>query len=482
MTSTIESLRVKTLKPEEVSEIINSTAIECKGMKKGMYLQFEALGRDPRYLIPLSLRGDKVLLNLKNVKGDDVFVKVNAEALRIRLGLNLSKFEESKKDIKKVSDLVADRIEKLVREESYKQTESLEKPIPGKYSKPVDENYKRLITHLKTNYSEQVDASEFRSLEDFKRKPGSLPFHFAVHFQDWELVWLLVQAGLDINQKDKDGNTAALLACVIHDSMLKLNFDTIKQAVEARQKSRKVLQGFFYKADLTIRNKEGISAIELIVKEDLIDNNELFYLLKNIVSTNGVSESVKSLERVIVHSNAINIIQFLIQLGVDIDTPDENGNTALTRAVKRKDRAFIRNLLELGANPDLAIERAKNKIKKLKSKVQHLMTPVSRMENESDIQEINPKEVDEKEKGVKIIEQPIRKEFTSEAVQEKFHKLSERSSLEDALERAENKKIRALTPKFIEKCKNDIIALEKIIDLLSEKATSELVDSLPDEQ
>ena len=47
-----------------------------------------------------------------------------------------------------------------------------------------------------------------------------------------------------------------------------------------------------------------------------------------------------------------NFAYWLIEQGADVNAADDQGNTTLMMAVKRKDEDHIRRLIKLGADPD----------------------------------------------------------------------------------------------------------------------------------
>ena len=113
----------------------------------------------------------------------------------------------------------------------------------------------------------------------------------------------LIDKGVDINQRDKDGETPLMAA---------IRFDNLDNAKLLLSKN----------AQVNLKNKDGKTAI-------------------NLVGSLGLSEKTSE------------IIKLLVAKGSDINHQDNEGTTALGSATLSGKPAIVKALLENGANPNI---------------------------------------------------------------------------------------------------------------------------------
>ncbi|MDA3946936.1 MAG: ankyrin repeat domain-containing protein [Helicobacteraceae bacterium] len=172
---------------------------------------------------------------------------------------------------------------------------------------------------------------------DFHELGKSPPLIFAIKYNKKEIIETLLLYGANVNIQDREGNTALHFA---------LKF-------EHHELVTKLLQ---YGADVTIVNNEGQSAIDSASKEDMTilssvvslvdtkahnlfetarlgDLNRLVHSInkqKQFFQTNSEGQSLLHL---VVLSNNIKAVLYLLNKGLDIDAEDNDGLTPLIVAM-----------------------------------------------------------------------------------------------------------------------------------------------------
>lgn len=159
---------------------------------------------------------------------------------------------------------------------------------------------------------------------------------------DVVITKLLVENGADINAKSSNGENALKKAI----SMSK--FDIVKYLIE---------QG----ADINAKDNRGISILisslrhpkllELILKSGA-NVNTITAKGKTPLITTIIDPNVKDKER-------LNIINILLEYGTDINQITYEGGSALSYAIKRRNRSTVNFLLEHNAKVDLRLKSNK---------------------------------------------------------------------------------------------------------------------------
>lgn len=144
---------------------------------------------------------------------------------------------------------------------------------------------------------------------------GYCPLHLAVIKDLKEIILKLIDSGVDVNQKIADhvyqegGMTALHLAC------RKKKADIVDVLLKSR-------------ADVNVKNKEGLTPVWTAV----LNNN---FLAVKILETNGADLTVldERTQTTLLHAAAwkLNkeIIEFLIERGLDVNARDDQGKTPL---------------------------------------------------------------------------------------------------------------------------------------------------------
>lgn len=173
-----------------------------------------------------------------------------------------------------------------------------------------------------------------------KTKEGSTVLFWVA---DPVLVNLLVDGGVDVNEVDKNGDSALLLAVQYGRT------DVMNALIK-------------YGANVNIRNKNGKTPLlTALMKSDGMISSKILLDAgadAKAISSNG-STTVMNIVNYIVaigeeqQKELISIIMELFRKGVDINAQRSDGVNALMLAVSTKNINTIKLLLENGANPNL---------------------------------------------------------------------------------------------------------------------------------
>jgi hypothetical protein len=138
---------------------------------------------------------------------------------------------------------------------------------------------------------------------------------------------------LDINSKDKDGQTALMIATMYN------YVDTLKKLLKNG-------------ADINAKNNVGMSALMIATKEN--DYNIVYLLLKNGADINAKDNDGKTAIMFATEKRYIPILKLLLKNGADINAKDNDGKTALMIACENPNKidstGLVDILLEAGAD------------------------------------------------------------------------------------------------------------------------------------
>lgn len=186
---------------------------------------------------------------------------------------------------------------------------------------------------------------------------GKAPIHYAAALQDKDALALLLQHGVDPNQQDKRGNTPlcyayannfkegiAVLKKYNADVNVKDNYGETLLHKAVNNKNVEALQDLLAsKADINIQDRQGRTPLHcaILYNHDVIDLILSDCPNMSLKTQDGLTPFMLAADR-----GLLTIVQKFAPLS-NIDSVDNGGNTALMRAIARKDNgtcAYLRNM------------------------------------------------------------------------------------------------------------------------------------------
>jgi ankyrin repeat protein len=199
---------------------------------------------------------------------------------------------------------------------------------------------------------------------------GKAFLHLATINNNIPLIQKLKAAGMDINKSDRDGNTPLNLAASENNDTLAQ--DIIAMGADVNIANDKGCTPLFYaarhnnlrlitillndSADVTARNDKGQNIIQYLLAnvEDSIsistDSTVKLLLAKGVPPKNIQKDGSTILHSLAAKPGSGNLIKRFIQEGVDINAKNDEGVTALFRAVQCSNVDAACELIQMGAN------------------------------------------------------------------------------------------------------------------------------------
>ncbi|MCL2311555.1 MAG: ankyrin repeat domain-containing protein, partial [Firmicutes bacterium] len=169
---------------------------------------------------------------------------------------------------------------------------------------------------------------------------GMTALMYAVEFSCEEIIKLMLNTNkVKINKQDKKGNTALFYLFEVPDEEL---FEKIFEIL------------LEYKADITIKNKDGQTILHHLLGND----EKLKILLKqkeiNKIANEADKEGRTPLILAILQNWECDIVELLVgedgkRAGIDVNVPNKNNVTPLMLAAKKNSERMVKALLEAGA-------------------------------------------------------------------------------------------------------------------------------------
>jgi ankyrin repeat protein len=226
---------------------------------------------------------------------------------------------------------------------------------------------------------------------------GATPLHEAIRYGNLEIAKMLLDAGANVNAKDNLGKTPILLIipqdkiAQTYDLLIKNNADlnakdmygdTILHTAAMLKVNVSILENLTaHGADINARNKEGVTPLEITIKQEDVATTKLFTthganihtkdtngsspLLVALTSSNEIfeatvnemnvetqdSEGNTPLHLAIMNDAPLAKIQYIVSLTKDVNIRNRDGNSALYYAIL-KNRQKVGEML-LTKNADI---------------------------------------------------------------------------------------------------------------------------------
>lgn len=169
-------------------------------------------------------------------------------------------------------------------------------------------------------------------------------FDKGVYKQNKEVIRLFLEAGLDVEASDKDGDT------VLHNAAYKGNFEILQMVIEK------------YNGNVNSLNKKGLDVLGAYLSKNIRNYEQLEHVVKFLIEKGATLErfsSIKSnsftqlthlgdVNQGIKNENQLKIIKLMLDNGYNVNAPTQHrsGQNYLTAAAYDMDMALLELLLE----------------------------------------------------------------------------------------------------------------------------------------
>ncbi|ORY37857.1 ankyrin [Neocallimastix californiae] len=243
---------------------------------------------------------------------------------------------------------------------------------------------------LKYHSSIELLNTEIEILKPLIKIKNTFLFNEINLIKNIQILKMLIQQGIDINSKDKEGKTLLVYAIEEEDKFIvnyllenHASIQSVNENIKCFRELNKYKKGNEKKSleSSEFRKKNIFNIIKLLLQHGLDidakdeegktlllyaieDENELIvnYLLENHASIHSVNENIKCLKELTKNKkeykdellvdfefrikNKFNILKLLLQHGLDIDAKDEEGKTLLLYAIEDENELIVNYLLE----------------------------------------------------------------------------------------------------------------------------------------
>lgn len=256
----------------------------------------------------------------------------------------------------------------------------IEKGLP--YKEPSENGDNAMLAATLASRKGYNSLEYFKYLEDLginpniTNKEGKTPLHnLAKSNKDIETLQYFINKGVDVNQIDKDGNTALILASQRNSleaiTLFLKETKTINQTnkkgytalTKALRNEPKVVELLIKEgADVRLIDKKGYDLTYHLFKnyqkKNQADFQEKLKLLSHKgLKVNSTQKDGSTLYHLAVENQNLDMLNLIKLYDIDINIKNKNGLTALQKAVmKGKNHKIIKYLLKNGANKNVSTD------------------------------------------------------------------------------------------------------------------------------
>ncbi|ORX80979.1 ankyrin [Anaeromyces robustus] len=167
---------------------------------------------------------------------------------------------------------------------------------------------------------------------NFVDNAGNSPLVYAVQKQSLPIVKLLIKKGANVNFILRRSKKSILMYAMELGGV-----DIVKHIVKSG-------------ADINYKNDKGMSILKMAI--EINNNKDIFeYLIKYNVNNCYTGEICENeiIQRIII-KNRLDLIKILVNNNLDINNPDDQGETAINYAVRNKSIDILKYLVANGAD------------------------------------------------------------------------------------------------------------------------------------
>ncbi|OUM63992.1 hypothetical protein PIROE2DRAFT_43024 [Piromyces sp. E2] len=166
---------------------------------------------------------------------------------------------------------------------------------------------------------------------NFVDKSGNSPLVYAVQKRTLPIVKLLIKKGANVNFLIKRNNKSILMYAIELEEV-----EIVKHLIKSG-------------ADINFKNDKGISILKRVSD---IGNKEIFeYLIKYNVNNCITGEICENdIIYTVINKNRLDLVKILVTNNLDVNIQDNDGDTALTYAVRNRTIDILKYLIANGAD------------------------------------------------------------------------------------------------------------------------------------
>ncbi len=216
---------------------------------------------------------------------------------------------------------------------------------------------------LENNLNALKDYLNYNSINQVDEKGNTL-LHYAITYNRLEICYFLINSHIFLNAQNHLGMTPILLA--IHKNMISICDSLLKNNCDVTLRTDKGETPFYYaflygreeiiklfieyrKADFTQKNQNGENIIFALVRNGNLSLLEEYFTDE---LANESDDYANNLLHLACNYNDIDIINFLINKGVEINKQNKYRETPLYNAILNINYPIVKLLLQKGALTD----------------------------------------------------------------------------------------------------------------------------------